>query len=460
MTTADEGLRALAAAGVLCAYLGLCAGTWRRQRLRRAEATRAAAALAPAAGDATPPVLVLHASQTGSAERLAWQTARALHGAGVPARIASLAQLGAEELRGAARALFIVSTYGEGDPPDAAAPFERRVMAAAPALDGLRYGVLALGDRGYRRFCGFGRALDDWLRAQAAAPLFERIEVDREDPAALARWQHELAHLAGRALAGWAAEADFEPWRLRQRRLLNPGSTGGPCFHVELVPPPGATLPDWQAGDLAQVQVPGAEARPRDYSIASLPADGALHLLVRQQRHADGRLGLASGWLTDGAAPGAEVSVRLRAHAGFRLGENADRPLLLIGNGTGLAGLRALLKARVAAGRGDHWLLFGERQAARDGLHREEIEGWRRAGLLERIDWVYSRDQAERRYVQHVLREQAQRLRDWVARGAAIYVCGSLQGMAAGVDAALAEALGREALEHLAETGRLRRDVY
>ena len=81
--------------------------------------------------------------------------------------------------------------------------------------------------------------------------------------------------------------------------------------------------------------------------------------------------------------------------------------MILIGNGTGLAGLRALLKARLAAGRHRNWLVFGERQAAHDWFCRAEIEGWRDAGQLERLDAVFSRDQEERRYVQHLLREQA-----------------------------------------------------
>ncbi|MBY0467931.1 MAG: oxidoreductase, partial [Burkholderiaceae bacterium] len=144
----------------------------------------------------------------------------------------------------------------------------------------------------------------------------------------------------------------------------------------------------------------------------------------------------------------------------FRLADNAQRPLILIGNGTGLAGLRAHLKARAAAGTRSAWLVFGERQAAHDAYYREEIDAWRASGVLERADLVYSRDTPERRYVQDVLRDQADLLRAWIARGAAIFVCGSLAGMAAGVEAALIEALGQDGVDQLIEQGRLRRDVY
>lgn len=461
----DDALRALAAGGTVLSYAALCAGIWRAHRAREARVALAAAALAPAVAGVRP-VLVAHASQTGNAEQLAWQTAQALHTAGVPARIASLSQLQADELAAAERALFIVSTYGEGDPPDAAAPFVRRVMAQAAeaplALGGLHCAVLALGDREYQHFCGFGRTLDTWLRRQGAQAMFERIDVDGGDAAALQQWQHQVARVAGTSdLPDWQLAAAFEPWRLAHRRLLNPGSAGGPCFHLELEAPAGtAPSPDWQAGDLVQVLPPGDGERPREYSIASLPTDGRVHLLVRQERHADGTPGLASGWLTERAAVGDEIALRLRAHGNFRLGDNAGRPLILIGNGTGLAGLRAHLKARAAAGQGANWLVFGERHAAHDAYYRDEIAAWQAGGVLERADLVFSRDQPGKRYVQDRLREQADTLRDWVARGAALYVCGSLVGMAAGVEAALVDVLGRDGVDRLIETGRLRRDVY
>ena len=174
----------------------------------------------------------------------------------------------------------------------------------------------------------------------------------------------------------------------------------------------------------------------------------------------DGSLGAASGWLCEGAAPGDLIRLRIRAHQRFRLNGNAARPLIAIGNGSGLAGLRALLKARIDCGRGDNWLLFGERNAAHDFLCRGELQGWLASSALARLDLAFSRDQATARYVQHLLHEQADELRGWIDRGAAIYVCGSLQGMAGGVNEALLEVLGTEALDALTSEGRYRRDVY
>jgi sulfite reductase (NADPH) flavoprotein alpha-component len=448
-----------AAIALIGLYLLLCGFvTWRHQSRQRQQA-EAAAQLLPAQ-DSAAPVLVLHASQTGQAEAIAWQTARALHVAGLPVRLASLGEITLDELRAAPLALFVVSTYGEGDPPDAAAPFWRAALDGAADLAPLQYGLLALGDRSYAQFCGFGRALDSWLQAAGARPQFERIDVDRSDAAALEHWRHSLSHLAGTVdLPTWE-EARFEPWQLAVRSHLNPGSAGGGVFHVELTPPAGQALPEWQAGDLVQVQLDADPSRPREYTISSLPSDGRVHLLVRQTQRDDGSLGLASGRLTAQAQVGDTIALRVRSHTSFRIGDNAARPLILIGNGTGLAGLRAHLKARAGAGAPPAWLIYGERQSAHDGHYGGELQAWAAQGLLARLDRVYSRDQAERRHVQHLLAEQLDTLREWLTNDAAIYVCGSLQGMAAAVDAVLRAAIGEAQVDRLIEQGRYRRDVY
>ena len=435
-------------------YAGVCLAPWLRARGKRRASDAARAALAN-----SPAWLVAYASQTGNAEELAAQTARSLQLAGIPVRLCALAELTALDLQQAERALFLVSTYGEGDAPDNAAAFMGRLMTGGLALPQLHYAVLALGDRSYGQFCGFGRALDAWLAAQGALRLFERIEVDRSASGTIEQWFQHLSHLAGTSDApDWSAPA-FGDWRLTRRQLLNPGSAGGAIYHVELAPVEGS-LPDWQSGDLVQVTAPAEPSQPREYSIASIPRDGGVHLLVRQHAHPDGSLGLASGWLTAQAAVGDVVQLRLRQHKRFRLEDNAQRPLILIGNGSGIAGLRGHLKSRVLAGQRRNWLIFGERNAAHDFHYREEIEGWHASGELPRLDLAFSRDQAERTYVQDRLRGNADEVRLWLEQGAAIYICGSLAGMAGGVDEALQEIVGRPALDALAAQGRYRRDVY
>src|SRR5690606_31335676 len=296
-------------------------------------------------------------------------------------------------------------------------------------------------------------------------------------------------------LPDWSPVA-YEPWRLRERIELNAGSAGGPVFALALAPPAPAR-PAWQAGDIAEIgprnradaveallaalgldaestirfagkpgtladalsraHLPaaadvaglGAQAladvlQPlphREYSIASMPHEGSLRLLVRHMRRPDGRSGLGSGWLCEHAARGGTIDLRIRTNPNFHP-PAPERPLVLVGNGTGIAGLRAHLSARVQAGARRNWLLFGERNRDRDFHYRDDIERWRSDGFLERLDLAFSRDRSHRRYVQHALRGAPDHLRAWIGAAAAIFVCGSLQGMAPGVDDALREILG------------------
>jgi sulfite reductase (NADPH) flavoprotein alpha-component len=440
--------------GALLLSAGWLAMTW---GIRRAHRQPAGTANEPADW------LVVHASQTGNADYLARRSAELLATGGVAARVLCISALDDALLRTATRILFVASTYGEGDAPDNAARFAGRLAAQhePDALSHLHYAVLALGDRSYANYCGFGRALDAWLDAHGATRLFDRIDVDRGDPAALADWQHHVARLAGTTDTPDWEGPDYGEWRIVERELLNAGSAGAPLYRLALAPAQGG-LPEWEAGDLAQVSPPADPVHPREYSIASLPADGRLELLVRLQRRADGGPGAASGWLCTQARDGDLVRLRLRAHERFRLAENVNRPLILVGNGSGLAGLRGLLKARIAAGKHDNWLVFGERNAAHDFLLRDELEAWRDTGWLTRLDLAFSRDATDgrRHYVQDELRDQAAEVADWIRHGAALYVCGSLQGMAGGVHAALEDIVGAGVLDALAAEGRYRRDVY
>lgn len=459
-----------------------------------------------------PAWLIGFASQSGFAEQLAWQTAGQLQAAGLPVKVQPLGSVSEEDLRQSEHALFVVSTFGDGEAPDSARGFERSVLGRDLSLQGLNYSVLALGDRQYQHFCGFARRLHFWLTHQGGNALFAPVEVDSGDQEALLHWQHQLGQITGHAPAAWAS-AHYESWTLSRRTLLNPDSSGTGVYLLGLNPPAPR---DWLAGDLVEILprhcpwavehfldglgIAGTDevlvdglARPleqvlasrqlpdnrshlvglhaqtlvealvpvgmREYSIASIASDGVLELIVRQERHPDGSLGLGSGWLTEHAPLGAAISLRLRRNSGFHL-PTEPVPMILLGNGTGLAGLRSLLKARIADGQQRNWLLFGERNIAHDYHCQEELQGWLASGDLALLDLAFSRDQDEKIYVQDRLRESADVLRKWLAEGAAIYVCGSLQGMAAGVDQVLVDVLGSEAVQRLIEQGRYRRDVY
>lgn len=483
------------------------------RRRKKRQIKQARQGFAATASDA-PSWLIGFASQSGFAEQLAWQTAGQLQAAGLPVRVQPLAAIKEDDLQNAGNALFVVSTFGDGEAPDSARGFERKVLGQSLDLSRLKYSVLALGDRQYPHFCGFATRIQQWLSERGASALFAPVQVDSGDAQALHHWQQQLGQLTGGApSANWQAPS-YNNWTLEQRRLLNPGSCGSAVYLLALGTPD--THLTWQAGDLVEVmprqsalavehfldglglasdspvhldglketlaqalagrQLPanrghqvGLHAQAlvdaliplslREYSIASIPEDGQLQLIVRQERHADGSLGLGSGWLTEYAAVGSAISLRIRRNSGFHLPAE-PRPLILLGNGTGLAGLRSLLKARIAKGQQPNWLFFGERNAEHDFYCRDELQDWLAKGDLTRLDLAFSRDQAQKIYVQDRLREAAEDVRQWLADGAAIYICGSLQGMAAGVDQALIDIVGAEAVEQLIEEGRYRRDVY
>jgi sulfite reductase (NADPH) flavoprotein alpha-component len=448
----DTG-RLVIAAVAMALYTLMCATIVKKERIKRHNTARFNRK------DSTPHWRIIYASQTGTAEEIARQTADTLQLAGVSIQLTTLSELDITTLSEAGRILFIVSTYGEGNSPDNAALFAKHLHTTL-SLGHLHYAALALGDRSYANFCGFGRELDGWLQAQGAQPLFPIVEADKCDPDAIEIWRHQLSHIAGTDDApDWQGQA-YDYWRLSARRLLNPGSQGNNVFHLEFEPVGGVPLPTWESGDLAQIQVPTGGGQPREYSIASVPSDGCLHLLVRLHCHADNTPGASSSWLTQKMKIGDSVQLRVRQHERFRLGTNAIRPLILIGNGTGIAGLRGHLKSRLNKDVGCNWLIFGERNERCDSHYGKEIEAWYRTGFLEKLDLVFSRDQPERRYVQDRLFEVSEALRDWIAQGAAVYVCGSLHGMASGVDHALVSILGQHSLEELSLTGRYRRDVY
>ncbi|MBB3102055.1 sulfite reductase subunit alpha [Azomonas macrocytogenes] len=491
--------REVSAALVGLGYLGLCAQAWQYHRRLRSP---------PIGGDI---LCVAYASQGGQARHLAERSAAQLNEAGLTAQALPLNELSERDLQRISHLLLVASTYGEGEAPDNAARFEQYLNTSNGPLTQLKYAMLALGDSRYRHFCGFAKRLDLRLRERGALALFDRLDADRGDASILRQWQRQLSQLTGDTTYQQWQTAAFEPWTLARRTNLNPDSQGLPVFHLQLTPASGRL--DWQAGDIAEIgpcqplekvasllqqlqlngahcladgrtlawhlarrrlpaDLDGLEAASaeqllaslpllphRDYSIASIPADGHLDLLVRCMTYPDGSLGLASGWLCQHAAAGTEIDLRIRANPGFRLAENCG-PLILIGNGTGLAGLRAHLRERQQLGQHGHWLLFGERNAAHDSFFREELETWRRTGHLARLDLVFSRDQAERLYVQHRLRDAADELRAWVNNGAHILLCGSLEGMGREIDTLLHGLLGTRQMTELMASGHYRRDLY
>jgi sulfite reductase (NADPH) flavoprotein alpha-component len=174
--------------------------------------------------------------------------------------------------------------------------------------------------------------------------------------------------------------------------------------------------------------------------------------------------------LCDRVAPGEAVPVFVRPNDGFRLAA-PDRPIIMIGPGTGIAPFRAFLQERQATGaRGRNWLFFGNPHRHGDFLFEDELTAWHQGGLLTRLDTAFSRDQEHKIYVQHRLLEHAGELWAWLQDGAHLYVCGDAERMARDVDRGLAYIIAKEGrmepaaakahLARLAAEGRYQRDVY
>ncbi len=490
---------------------------WLQRRRMAARTRRERLPLPTTTGE---PVLVLHASQSGTAECLARRTAGWLRQAGLAPRVLALDAAGGRALdQHAGRALFVVSSYGDGGPPDSALGFVRRYMRNTnpPNLSHLSCAVLALGNRRYEAFCGFGHALSRWLAASGSKLLFTTVEAHEAESTAIRHWRTQLqAHWPALAVSDVAAPAaasakTFTSWRVTARHTLNTGSDAAPLVALVLAVPEGT--PAWRPGDLLDLYMAPTPERidawlrhqafdpattvtlngeplplrealarreplfatpiesatdaqalvdalppltPRSYSIASLPEDGHARLLVRRTGSTDSEAGLASGRLCNTGIRPDHVNARLRSCPHFRA-PSADTPLLMIANGVGIAPFLGVLAQRARAAHAEAWLVYGERERRHDGHQLATLETWRKDGVLTRLDICFSRDGDG--YVQDRLGECRADLVEWLERGAHIMVCGS-PSMGAGVHAVLEETLGADAVETLHADGRYRRELF
>jgi sulfite reductase (NADPH) flavoprotein alpha-component len=215
---------------------------------------------------------------------------------------------------------------------------------------------------------------------------------------------------------------------------------------------------------------------PRQYSIASSSRADArsIQLTVGQvlyQQDESLRKGAGSVYLGYRVQVGQQVPVFTISNPNFRLPDDDNAPIIMIGPGTGIAPFRAFLQERAArSAPGRNWLVFGNPHRASDYLYEDELEGWRHSGLLTRLDLAFSRDQQDKRYAQHCLREQAAELFTWLQQGASVYVCGDAKHMAEDVQKALLDiiaeqggldaAAARQYLVQLRQQKRYQRDVY
>ncbi|HQZ30295.1 MAG TPA: assimilatory sulfite reductase (NADPH) flavoprotein subunit [Arenimonas sp.] len=545
-----------------------------------------------AAVDAAARLTIVFGSQTGNAKRLAEQLARQAEGSGLGVRLLRADAYPLRELATEKLLYVVISTQGDGDPPDDARGFVEHLLGKrAPALPGLKFAVLGLGDSSYPQFNATGRQVDARLHELGAQRLFARGEADLDVDSVATPWLSQALDAAKEQLrtaaplatvtplrpaalpaSPWSREKPFAAEVLAHQRLTGRSSRKD-VRHVELsledsglVYQPGDALGVWPQNPPALVDAVLAELRldgetrvgsggqdhslrdwfgrhreltrlsrpflqahaarsgstelqrllqpdgaaalsallashqlvdllqawpaawpaeellaalrplaPRLYSIAS--AQSAVgpeaHLTVDHVDYvAPGgrRWGAASHFIAS-AAEGATLPVFIEANDRFRLPRDGARDIVMIGPGTGVAPFRGFVQERAATGAGGrNWLLFGNPHARHDFLYQLEWQQALKAGQLQRLDLAFSRDQAEKVYVQHKLREHGRDLFDWLEGGAHLYVCGDASRMARDVEAALLDAIathgGRDAdgardyLAGLQQQGRYARDVY
>ncbi len=215
---------------------------------------------------------------------------------------------------------------------------------------------------------------------------------------------------------------------------------------------------------------------PRLYSIASSQAEVGeeVHLsvgVVRFEHEGRARAGAASSFLAERVAEDETVRVFIEPNEGFRLPKDNTKPIIMIGSGTGIAPFRAFVQQRAAEeAEGKNWLIFGNQRFTQDFLYQLEWQQFVKDGFLHKYDFAWSRDQQEKVYVQHKIRQQAATLWQWLQEGAYLYVCGDASRMAKDVEDALIDVIAEqgklnrddaeEYLNELRENHRYQRDVY
>jgi sulfite reductase (NADPH) flavoprotein alpha-component len=519
---------------------------------------------------------VLIGTQTGNAELVADDVVAGARARGLGGRATALDDVTPEALAAMSHVIVVTSTYGEGEMPDNAGLFWEALQSdTAPRLEGVRYSVLGLGDRGYDDFCQAAKLIDTRLEQLGATRLHERVDcdVDFEEPAG--EWTTAVLDLVAAetgAKGTGAAEAPRKPrsqWnkrtpypsRLATNRLLSAPHSAKEIRHYEfdlgdsgityeagdalaVVPVNDAALVeallehlgasgDRESAELLrterEIRIPSKELiadlverapaselasvvahgdrsdldswlwgrdvldllrdagpaapglaellpflRPlqaRQYSISSSPLahPGSVHLTVASVRY--GRYeGVTSTYLADRVGE-SQVGIYLQPNASFSVPADDDAPMVMIGPGTGIAPFRGFLHERAARGAsGRNWLFFGDQHRETDYVYEDELTELQERGVLTELDLAFSRDQAEKIYVQTRMRERSRELYAWLEEGAHLYVCGDASRMAKDVETALlgiiAEQRGRgddDAAEYLADLRRAKRyvrDVY
>lgn len=542
----------------------------------------------------TKDITILFGSQTGNAQSLAKDHGSRLKELGFNVTVQSMADFKPNNLKKIRNLLIIVSTHGEGDPPDTAIAFHEFLHGKrAPKLEDFQYSVLALGDSSYEFFCETGKQFDSRLEELGGTRLYPRVDcdLDYEEPAS--EWFSGVVNglnLQAESTApnpistipqsirdsGYSRSNPYYAEILDVINLNGQGSNKE-TLHVELSLEdsgisfePGDSLGIFPNNDpelvdllvkelgfsptesvtinkqgevlafrealltyyeitvltkpllekfakiaanpsLDELLAKGNEEKlkayingrdildlirdfgpletnaqtfasllrklpTRLYSIASsykANPDEA-HLTIGAVRyHANGRdrSGVCSVQIAERIQPGDKLPIYIQNNENFKLPENPDTPIIMVGPGTGVAPFRSFLQEREEIGaEGKSWLFFGDQHFVTDFLYQTEWQNWLKDGVLTKMNIAFSRDKAEKVYVQHRMLEHSKELFEWLEEGAVLYICGDEKHMAHDVHQTLLAIIQKEgqmALEQAEEyvaamkqNKRYQRDVY
>ena len=520
------------------------------------------------------PLTILYATESGNSEKLAGDVAKSARKLGFKPSLVDMADLELASLASVKKLIVIAATWGEGEPPARAIRAYKELMNdAAPRLDGVEFGVLALGDTAYVEFCAIGKALDERFEALGAKRVAQRVDCDLDFAEPAAAWiagtlktlAPDIAPDTKVIAVDFGAKAapslDVVEAEVTEHINLNSSRSDKETIHLELsfdgaapAYKPGDSLdvyaendPDyvdallkaaglstdaalrnefiksrdvttlslktiesyanstghqyvkelvasgearnWIAGrqlidlieqfpialDAGKLRALTRPLAPRAYSIASSRAEAGeeAHLLVsavRYETHGRARKGVASNHMAERLKKGARLRVKLKPNKHFTL-PAADRDIIMVGPGTGVAPFRAFVQERRAtSAKGRNWLFFGDRTFTHDFLYQTEWQDALKDGGLTRMDVAFSRDTPDKVYVQHRIWEKRADLVAWLDGGANLYVCGDARQMAKDVRATLVrayvdvKAISPEAAEAavaaLERDKRYQQDVY
>ncbi|MBY0161483.1 assimilatory sulfite reductase (NADPH) flavoprotein subunit [Cytobacillus firmus] len=580
----------------LSGFIAALQGTAAAAAVAASPQASAAAAVSAPVVSAPKEVTVLYGSQTGNGHGLSKKLSKKLEEVGLQVTMSSMSDFKPNNLKKLQNLLIIVSTHGEGEPPDNAIPFYEFLHSKrAPQVENLQYSVLALGDTSYEFFCQTGKDFDKRLEELGGKRLAPRVDCDVDFDESAAEWMNQVLLSLNEAGAGSSVvehvsavaltdstESEYSrsnPFQAEILENLNlngrgsdretrhieislegsnlqyePGDSLGiyPENHPQLVDDLIAVM-GWNADEavivnkngeartlreallrhyeitvltkplieqaaklsrseeLQKLLEPGHEQELRayieerdlldlvqDYGLQQVaPSDfvsilrkiparlysiassskafpDEVHVTVRTVRyeaHGRNRYGVCSVQLAERLEAGDSLPVYIQHNPNFKLPENPDTPIIMIGPGTGVAPFRAFLGEREETGaEGKSWLFYGDQHFTTDFLYQIEWQRWLKDGVLTRMDVAFSRDTDKKVYVQHRMLENSKELYQWLQEGACVYVCGDEKKMAHDVHSALGSILEQEggmspeeAAEYLTlmqQQKRYQRDVY